>query len=236
MWIRMGPCRFALVSEQGNYWALSSDKDLIKIESSGIGGINLPPLIYVFKVLRIKGHEFTQIVIKVLLNFTRDYTFTPNTFYNSILEDKTTAQQQRVKLNRRLRILFEWPLELFILMKTFMKMKGMIRNKMAQIINVNLIFLNLIIKCRVARGLLRSRHLVVKITDFTDFHPILSVFGDIWATLGRYFTPKRPQEPPLIKWNISSATSFRQLSFDTFQKLETFIATGPTKAAAGVVH
>ena len=27
-----------------------------------------------------------------------------------------------------------------------------------------------------ARGLLSSRHLGVKITDFTDFHPILSVF------------------------------------------------------------
>ena len=29
------------------------------------------------------------------------------------------------------------------------------------------------------RGLLGSRHLVVKITDFTDLNPILSVFSDI---------------------------------------------------------
>ena len=42
------------------------------------------------------------------------------------------------------------------------------------------------------RGLLRSRHLVVKITDFTDFHPILIVFQRYLKKLGFYFTPKRP--------------------------------------------
>ena len=48
-----------------------------------------------------------------------------------------------------------------------------------------------------ARGLLSSRHLGVKITDFTDFHPILSVFQRYLRKLGRYFTPKRLQESPL---------------------------------------
>ena len=49
-----------------------------------------------------------------------------------------------------------------------------------------------------ARGLLGSRHLVVKITDFTDFHHILTLrgFQRYLRKLGRYFTPKRPQEPP----------------------------------------
>ena len=48
-----------------------------------------------------------------------------------------------------------------------------------------------------ARGLLNSRHLGVKITNFTDFHPILSVFQQYLRKLGHYFIPKRPQEPPL---------------------------------------
>ena len=50
---------------------------------------------------------------------------------------------------------------------------------------------------RAARGLLGSRHLVVKITDFTDFHLILRGSQRNLRKLGRYFTPKRPQEPPL---------------------------------------
>ena len=52
-------------------------------------------------------------------------------------------------------------------------------------------------KLGAARGLLGSRHLVVKIEDFTDFHPILRSFQRCLRKLGRYFTPKRPQDPPL---------------------------------------
>ena len=40
-------------------------------------------------------------------------------------------------------------------------------------------------------GAISSRHLGVKITDFTDFHPILSVFQRYLRKLG-YFTPKLP--------------------------------------------
>ena len=46
-----------------------------------------------------------------------------------------------------------------------------------------------------ARGLLGSRHLVVKINGFQRY----------LRKLGRYFTPKRPQELPLR----------RSMSFDT---------------------
>ena len=54
-----------------------------------------------------------------------------------------------------------------------------------------------------ARGLLGSRHLVVKIADFTDFHPILRGFQRYLGKLGRYFLPKRPQESelPLVNPN-----------------------------------
>ena len=48
-----------------------------------------------------------------------------------------------------------------------------------------------------ARGLLGSRDLVVNITDFTDYHTILRGFQRCLRKLGRYFTPKHPQEPPL---------------------------------------
>ena len=45
--------------------------------------------------------------------------------------------------------------------------------------------------------LLGSLHLIVKITDFTDFHPILRVFQQYnLRKLGHYFTPNHPQEQP----------------------------------------
>ena len=46
-----------------------------------------------------------------------------------------------------------------------------------------------LIKAGAARGLLGSRHLVVKITDFTDFHPILRGFQRYLRKLRHYFTP-----------------------------------------------
>ena len=62
------------------------------------------------------------------------------------------------------------------------------------------------------RGLLGSRHLVVKITDFTDFHPILRGFERYLRKLGRYFTPKRLQEPRLqellVDENIDLDTAY----------------------------
>ena len=51
----------------------------------------------------------------------------------------------------------------------------------------------LYIKSGAVRGLLGSRHLVVKITDFTQFYPILSGFQRYLRKLERYFTPKRPK-------------------------------------------
>ena len=42
---------------------------------------------------------------------------------------------------------------------------------------------NAIFDAGAACGLLCSRHLVVKIKDFTDFHPILSVFSAIFEKI-----------------------------------------------------
>ena len=41
-------------------------------------------------------------------------------------------------------------------------------------------------------GLLSSRHLGVKITDFTE------LFSAIFEKIRAFFSPKRPQEPPLV--------------------------------------
>ena len=60
----------------------------------------------------------------------------------------------------------------------------------------------LYIKSGAARGLLGSRHLVVKITDFTDLYPIWRGFQRYLKKLRRYFTAKRPKEPPLNKTSL----------------------------------
>ena len=49
-----------------------------------------------------------------------------------------------------------------------------------------------------------------KITDLIDFLPILRGFQQYLRKLGRYLTPKHPQEPPLttlfgMKCNISAS-------------------------------
>ena len=62
-----------------------------------------------------------------------------------------------------------------------------------------------------ARGLLGSRHLDVKITDFTDFYPILRGFQRYLRKLGRYFTPKRPQKAPLLSTKNSMLLEKAQL-------------------------
>ena len=43
-----------------------------------------------------------------------------------------------------------------------------------------------------ARELLSTRHLVVEITDFTDFHPILSVFSVIFEKIRALFYTQTP--------------------------------------------
>ena len=52
----------------------------------------------------------------------------------------------------------------------------------------------IVAKAGTALGSLSSRHSGVKITDFTDFYPILSVFQRYLRKLGLYFTLKRPHK------------------------------------------